>query len=85
MQWNILNYGQITNNVRVQDARFQELLVDYQNTVLRRSRRSRTPSAMYVQSRRQAVFLQESEVAAEGALTIAMNQYSEGTADFTTC
>ena len=33
-QWNILNYGQITNNVRLQDARLQQLLVDYQNTVL---------------------------------------------------
>ena len=33
--WNILNYGQITNNVRVQDARFQELIFVYQDTVLR--------------------------------------------------
>ena len=33
--WNILNYGQITNNVRVQDAKLQGLLVDYQNTVLK--------------------------------------------------
>ncbi len=34
LQWNIFNYGQITNQVRVQDARLQELLVSYQNTVL---------------------------------------------------
>ena len=33
--WNILNYGQITNTVRVQDAKLQGLLVDYQNTVLK--------------------------------------------------
>ena len=33
-QWNILNYGQITNNVRLQDATLQQLLVDYQNGVL---------------------------------------------------
>src|SRR5208337_1292954 len=32
--WNIFNYGQITNLVRIQDARFQELLVTYLNTVL---------------------------------------------------
>src|SRR5262249_51530960 len=30
VQWNILNYGQITNDVRVQDASFQQLLVAYQ-------------------------------------------------------
>ncbi|MGZ4969066.1 MAG: efflux transporter outer membrane subunit, partial [Methylobacter sp.] len=34
LQWNIFNYGQITNQVRVQDARLQELLVSYQNIVL---------------------------------------------------
>jgi outer membrane protein TolC len=34
-QWNILNYGQITNNVRLQDATLQQYLVDYQNTVLK--------------------------------------------------
>src|ERR1700736_5209341 len=30
-QWNILNFGQITNNVRVQDARYQEQIAGYQN------------------------------------------------------
>ena len=34
VQWNFLNYGQITNNVRVQDAAFQALVADYGNTVL---------------------------------------------------
>ena len=34
VQWNILNYGQITNNVRVQDAHFQQLLLAYQQRVL---------------------------------------------------
>ncbi len=32
--WNILNYGRILNNVRLQDAKFQELVANYQNTVL---------------------------------------------------
>ena len=34
-QWNLFNYGQITNQVRVQDARFQQLLIVYQNSVLK--------------------------------------------------
>src|SRR5439155_19341246 len=34
VQWNILNYGQITNNVRVQDAYFQQLLLAYQRAVI---------------------------------------------------
>ena len=39
--WPILNYGQITNNVRVQDARLQTLLINYQNTVLKAQREGR--------------------------------------------
>ena len=33
-QWDILNYGRFLNNVRLQDARFQELIAAYQQTVL---------------------------------------------------
>ena len=32
--WAILNYGRITNNVRVQDAEYQALVNDYTNTVV---------------------------------------------------
>jgi hypothetical protein len=32
--WNVLNYGQITNQVRTQDAEFQQAVPSYQNTVL---------------------------------------------------
>jgi NodT family efflux transporter outer membrane factor (OMF) lipoprotein len=34
-QWNILNYGRILNNMRLQEARFGELVTVYQHTVLR--------------------------------------------------
>ncbi|NIT61178.1 MAG: TolC family protein, partial [Aliifodinibius sp.] len=33
-QWNIFNYGRLRSNVRLQDARFQQLLVDYFDVVL---------------------------------------------------
>jgi hypothetical protein len=33
-QWEILNYGRILNNVRLQDAKFQELTAAYQQAVL---------------------------------------------------
>ena len=84
VQWNILNYGQITNNVRVQDARFQELLVGYQNSVLSAQKEVENGLVAFVKSREQSVYLAASTKAGEGALTIALNQYKEGTADFTT-
>lgn len=83
-QWNILNYGQITNNVRVQDARFQELLIDYQNTVLKAQQEVEDGLAIFLNSRKAVVYLEKSVEAANGALRIAFIQYREGTADFTT-
>jgi len=84
VQWNVLNYGQITNNVRIQDARLQELLIDYQNVVLEAQQEVEDGLTVFLESRRQADFLRASVDAALGALTIALNQYKDGTADFTT-
>ena len=84
VQWNILNYGQITNNVRAQDARFQELLTGYQNAVLKAQQEVENGIAAFLYSRDQVVFLQQSVDAAEGALRIAIIQYRQGIADFTT-
>jgi NodT family efflux transporter outer membrane factor (OMF) lipoprotein len=83
-QWNILNYGQITNNVRLQDAKLQQLLVDYQNTVLNAQQEVDNGIALFVQSKAQAGFLRQSVEAALGALKIAMEQYESGATDFTT-
>ena len=35
INWPFLNYGRLTNGVRVEDARFQQLLVSYRDTVLK--------------------------------------------------
>jgi outer membrane protein TolC len=83
-QWNILNYGQITNNVRVQDARFQELLITYQNTVLAAQQEVEDNLIAFLKAQDQAGFLAQSATAARGALDLAIRQYREGTVDFTT-
>ena len=36
LSWNILNYGRIANNVRVQDARFQRTVLEYQQVAAQR-------------------------------------------------
>ncbi|MGA8550706.1 MAG: efflux transporter outer membrane subunit [Stellaceae bacterium] len=83
-QWNILNYGQITNTVRVQDAKLQELLVDYQNTVLTAQKQVEDGLATYLQSRLEVDDLRRSVAAANAALKLAFLQYQLGTRDFTT-
>ena len=83
-QWNLLNYGQITNNVRLQDATLQEYLVDYQNTVLKAQQEVENGISAFLLSRSQAEYLHRSVVAANGALHIATLEYQQGTRDFTT-
>jgi outer membrane protein TolC len=83
-QWNILNYGQITNNVRLQDAKLQQLLVDYQNTVLKAQQQVDDGISAFLQSRAQVGFLRRSAEAARGVLRIGTEQYEQGATDFTT-
>jgi len=83
-QWNILNYGQITNNVRLQDAKLQQLLVDYQNTVLKAQQQVDDGISAFLQSRVQVRYLNKSAEAARGALKIGTEQYEQGATDFTT-
>ena len=82
--WPILNYGQITNNVRVQDARLQALLIAYQNTVLKAQQEVENGLAAFLQGRQQVDLLRRSVAAANSALGIAIDQYLLGTRDFTT-
>jgi NodT family efflux transporter outer membrane factor (OMF) lipoprotein len=83
-QWNILNYGQITNNVRVQDATLQQLLVDYQNDVLQAEQQVEDGISAFLNSRVQAQSLRRSADAADGALKLATLRYEAGESDFTT-
>jgi NodT family efflux transporter outer membrane factor (OMF) lipoprotein len=83
-QWNILNYGQITNNVRLQDATLQQLLIDYQNAVLAAQQQVADGISAFLQSQSQAEYLRRSADAADGVLRIATLQYEKGATDFTT-
>jgi len=84
LTWNIFNYGQITNNVRFQDAQFQELLVTYQNTVLSAQQDVEDNLAGFLRTQEQLVALKESVAAAQSSLDLAVIQYREGITDFTT-
>jgi len=83
-QWNILNYGQITNQVRVEDASLQTLLVNYQNAVLQAQQQVENGLTSFLQGREEVDYLRESVAAANAALGLAFLQYNLGTRDFTT-
>jgi len=82
IRWNILNYGRIRNNVVAQDARLQELIALYEQTVLKANAEAEDAIVGYL---RALETLREAE-AAERAATEAMNlsviQYREGLTDY---
>jgi NodT family efflux transporter outer membrane factor (OMF) lipoprotein len=80
--WNILNYGRIKNNVRVQDARFQELAVNYQNTVLRAAREVEDAMVAFLRTQEEAKFLLSSVRASKRSVDLSLLQYREGLVDY---
>jgi outer membrane protein TolC len=82
-RWDILNYGRILNNVRVQDARFQELAFHYQNTVLQAGNEAEDSIVGFLNSQEQTARLAASSDAAARTLEISYDQYRLGAIDFT--
>ncbi len=82
--WAILNYGRITNNVRVQDAEYQALVNEYTNSVLRAQADVESAIAAHRGALLRTASLRESVVAAEKVVDLVGRQYAEGAVDFTT-
>lgn len=83
-RWNILNYGRIVNNVRLQKARTEELVAVYQNQVLSAAQQVQTALRGFLRSREQAEFLARSVGAAVAATQVGVKQYRAGTVPFNT-
>jgi outer membrane protein, multidrug efflux system len=82
LTWNIFDYGRVENNVRVQDARYQQLVEQYRDTVLQAARDVDNSAIALLKNREQLVINEEVTVAAQRALDIASLQYREGFSDF---
>jgi NodT family efflux transporter outer membrane factor (OMF) lipoprotein len=83
-KWNILNYGRIVNNVRLQEAKTQELVAAYQNQVLTAAQQVQTSLRGFFRSREQAEALARSVTAAVEATQVGLKQYKAGTVPFNT-
>jgi NodT family efflux transporter outer membrane factor (OMF) lipoprotein len=81
-QWPILNYGRILNNVRVQDAHFQELVVHYQNTVLKAGEEVENGLVTFLRSHRRTRDAVEAVTAETEAFKQALSQYKNGLVDY---
>jgi outer membrane protein TolC len=83
VRWDILNYGRILNNVRAQDALFQQAVLGYQQQVLTAGREVEDAVIRYLKAMQQVAELEESVRAAFETYRIAFAQFKEGAADFT--
>jgi NodT family efflux transporter outer membrane factor (OMF) lipoprotein len=83
VRWDLLNYGRLVNNVRVQDARFQELAYAYQDRILNAGREVEDAIVVFLRSQEQAKYLTDSVSAAFRTVEITRDQYTQGEVDFT--
>lgn len=81
--WNVLNYGRFENNIEAQQQHFEQLTYRYRDAVLRASREAEDSIASFLNSQKRAGYLQLSRDAADRTLQITLDQYREGTVDFT--
>jgi NodT family efflux transporter outer membrane factor (OMF) lipoprotein len=81
-QWKILNYGRIANNVRYQNANFQEKALAYQKSVLNAGKEVENALVGFLQAQLQAKSLEASVRAAEKSVELVLEQYKEGRVDY---
>lgn len=82
LYWPFFNYGRIENRVRVEDARFQQVLVTYQNSVLKASQEVEDGIVGFLKSLEATTAQQDAVTAARRSVELASIQYLDGAVDF---
>jgi NodT family efflux transporter outer membrane factor (OMF) lipoprotein len=80
--WDLFNYGRITNSIRVEDARFQALAVNYENTVLEAYQEVEDALSAYFRTRERVALLTDAVKAYKNAVDLSSLQYTEGLVGF---
>ncbi len=80
----LLNYGQITNQVRAQDAIFQQAILNYQNVVLEAQQEVQDGIVSYVESQNTVQALILANESAKKTTELSLIRYKAGETDYTT-
>ncbi len=80
--WNLFNYGRIKNQVRTEDALLQQLIVNYEDTVLRAHQEVEDSLVGFLRKQQEAAFLLDSVKASQRSVDLSMLQYREGLVDY---
>lgn len=82
VNWPVLNYGRIESNIRVQDARYEQAVAFYQETVLRAAAEVESGLSDFLRSRERADQLIEAVAASQRSVDLSLIQYRAGAVDF---
>lgn len=81
-RWNVLNYGRLLNNIEAQNARFQQAVANYQQSVLKANEEAENAITAFLHFKNQVQLLGESVEEAREAERVAEVKYREGEIDF---
>jgi NodT family efflux transporter outer membrane factor (OMF) lipoprotein len=82
VNWPILNYGRIQGNIRVQDARYEQAVAQYQQSVLRAAGEVEGGLSEFLKSRERTTHLGEAVDASKRSVELSLIQYRAGAVDF---
>lgn len=81
-RWNLFNYGRLKNQVRIQDARFQQTILSYQNTVLNAAREVEDAMETLAQTHLETEYIGQAVASSQRSTELSMLQYKEGLVDY---
>lgn len=82
VNWPIFNYGRIESNIRVQDARYEQAIAAYQESVLRAAADVEAGLSEFLRSKERTGFLGEAVSASKRSAELSLIQYRAGAVDF---
>lgn len=82
VHWAFFQYGRVTNAVRVEDARFQQLLVAYHDTVLKAAQEVEDALSGFLNAQVAVAFEQKAVAAALRSVELSVVSYREGATDY---
>ena len=80
--WDILNYGRLANNVNLQRAEFQDLAVQYQQTVLDANAEAETAINTFLKSKERLIYVNKAVDASKKSVDLAEIEYRTGAVDY---
>ncbi|HVT27063.1 MAG TPA: efflux transporter outer membrane subunit, partial [Lacipirellulaceae bacterium] len=81
-RWDILNYGRLRANIQLQQARFDELIYNYQQKVLLANEETEDAVAGFLYSHEKARAFQTGADVSTDAVDVATKRYRDGVSDF---